>query len=209
LNTGGIRLNPQELRNALYPGQFNAMLIGLARSRPFTEIWGIPPYVVGEELEPSDALLRNAIFASLADAELVLRFFALRDAVEKNKSGSLRTILDRFMESQSSVGESGVEAMQTQFTQVLTRLRSVFGEVTFRLKDRGRLSRPLYDALMIALSQDPTIDVESNAVSIRQALDQALGDEDAYEILVGRGNTIAAVHERVALAKTILTTETR
>ncbi|TFD75457.1 DUF262 domain-containing protein [Cryobacterium sp. Sr8] len=209
LNTGGIRLNPQELRNALYPGDFNAMLIRLARSRPFTEIWGIPPYVAGEEREPSDALLRNAIFASLADAELVLRFFALRDAVENTKSGSLRTILDRFMKSQSSVRESSVGDMEAQFTQVITRLQSVFGDVTFRLKDGGRLSRPLYDALMIALSQDPTIDIESNAVSVRGALERALANEADYEVLVGRANTIAAVYERVALARTILTAEAR
>jgi hypothetical protein len=31
LNTGGEKLSPQELRNALYPGSFNKMLIQIAR----------------------------------------------------------------------------------------------------------------------------------------------------------------------------------
>ncbi len=96
LNTGGIRLNPQELRNALYPGTLNKLLIGLARSAPFTTAWKIPPYTPGEEKDPPEQLSNNALFASLADAELVLRFFALRDAFSTGK-GSLRQILDRYM----------------------------------------------------------------------------------------------------------------
>ena len=207
LNTGGIRLNPQELRNALYPGPFNAMLIRLARSNSFTSVWGIPPYFVGEELEPPEQLIRNALFATLADAELVLRFFALRDAIENDQKGSLRTILDRFMASQTSISQSSVDELEVLFEQVLSRLVYVFGESTFRLGPRGRLSRPLYDALMVALSQHPQLKIEENEGAIRDALDEALQTDDRYEILVGRGNTIAAVHARVELATSILSSE--
>jgi Protein of unknown function DUF262 len=209
LNTGGIKLNPQELRNALYPGEFNSLLIRLARSPLFATAWGIPPYIEGEEAEPSDELLRNALFASLADAELVLRFFALRDAILHDKQGSLRTILDRFMASRSEVSEADLAEMEKQFMDCLGRLIKVFGDATFRLngtKNKGtkRLSRPLYDAMMIALSRDPGIDIEPHGTEIRAALNNALGDPDKYAVLVGRGNTIGAVHERVELAASIL-----
>jgi len=211
LNTGGIKLNPQELRNALYPGEFNSLLIRLARSPLFATAWGIPPYVEGEEAEPSDELLRNALFASLADAELVLRFFALRDAILHDKQGSLRTILDRFMASRSEVSEADLAEMEKQFMDCLGRLISIFGDAAFRLKgtkNKGtkRLSRPLYDAMMIALSRDPGIDIESHGAEIRAALNNALDDPDKYDVLVGRGNTIGAVHERVELAASILRT---
>ena len=203
LNTGGMRLNPQELRNALYPGSFNALLIRLARSRPFTDTWGIPHYIEGEESNPTDELLRNALFSSLADAELVLRFFALRDAIINSKTGSLRGILDRYMEANSSVNEDEAAAMHAQFTGCLERLILVFGAQTFRLNN-GRLSRPLYDALMVALSTNIGLDIESHAEQINVALHAALSDESKYEVLVGRGNTIAAIHERVELAGMIL-----
>ena len=38
LNTGGEKLNPQELRNALYPGTFNKLLMDVARSDQFTSV---------------------------------------------------------------------------------------------------------------------------------------------------------------------------
>src|ERR1700675_3266609 len=44
LNTGGLSLNPQELRNSLYSGDFNDLIIELAGYRLFDEVWGIPPY---------------------------------------------------------------------------------------------------------------------------------------------------------------------
>ena len=204
LNTGGIRLNPQELRNALNPGPLNALLIRLARSTPFTTAWGIPPYVPGEEVEPPEALLRNALFASLADAELVLRFFALRDAIDNNRQGALRTIMDRFMASQSTPTDSEVADMEALFIECLTRLLDVFDGAPFRLPQTNRVSRPLYDALMIALSQETSLDIEARRDDVRTSLDAALADSKKYDILVGRANTIGAVHERVALASEIL-----
>lgn len=204
LNTGGISLNPQELRNALSPGKFNKLLIELARSSPFTSAWGIPPKVEGEETNPPEELMRNPLFSSLADAELVLRFFALRDAIVAGKQGSLRLILDRYMTLQSSANDDDLAKLRDLFMDCLSRLLNVFGSSTFRLPGTRRLSRPLYDALMIALSLDPELPIEDNAVEVSAALEQALNDEPTYDILVGRGNTIGAVHERVELASRIL-----
>lgn len=207
LNTGGIRLNPQELRNALYPGNLNALLIKLARSNPFTTVWGIPPYEEGEDNEPSEALIKNALYSSLADAELVLRFFALRDAVVNKRQGSLRRILDRFMKENSNITEVTLNQWEGEFISLLSRLYSVFQDQTFSLPKTSRPSRPLFDALMVALSQNPSLDIESNADVIRRALSGALHDEKGYDILVGRGNTIESVHQRVELASSILSAE--
>lgn len=204
LNTGGIRLNPQELRNALYPGTFNALLIRLARSEPFTTTWGIPAYTKNEETEPAEALLKNALFASLADAELVLRFFALRDAIVEKRSGSLRRILDRHMERCKNIDKQIEEGLETQFIETLSLLVSLFDQEPFRLPTTRRPSRPLYDALMIALSLNPTLDLQSRKIEIHSALTDALNNSATYSILVGRGNTIEAVRQRVALATSIL-----
>lgn len=204
LNTGGISLNPQELRNALYPGPLNALLIRLARSAPFTFVWGIPPYMEGEEEEPSEELMKNPLFASLADAELVLRFFALRDAIVNKRQGSLRRILDRFMENNASADKLTIESLENEFLSLLSRLTAVFQDKPFLLPTTHRLSRPLYDALMIALSQAPELDLIENAPLIRDALNSALQDGNKYDILVGRGNTIDSIRKRVELADQIL-----
>lgn len=204
LNTGGVRLNPQELRNALYPGEFNALLIRLARSDSFTTTWGIPPFTKDEEAETPEELLKNPLFASLADAELVLRFFALRDAIVNAKTGSLRRILDRYMQGKCNIGSAEISEMECQFIDTLSRLFILFNGAPFRLPKTQRPSRPLYDALMIALSIEPSLDIEERAVEIRAALADALANEDKYDVFVGRGNTIDAVRQRVALASMIL-----
>jgi hypothetical protein len=204
LNTGGIRLNPQELRNALYPGELNALLIRLARTDAFTATWGIPPLTKDEDTEPSEDLLKNALFASLADAELVLRFFALRDAIVGKRTGSLRRILDRYMEREKEVDQTKAQELEDQFLSTLSRLFTLFDQEPFRLPKTRRPSRPLYDALMIALSLEPTLDVEARKAEIHAALTSALNQKDSYDVLVGRGNTIDAVRQRVALAQQIL-----
>lgn len=203
LNTGGIRLNPQELRNALYPGKLNKLLIELARSVPFTTAWNIPPYTPGEETEPSEQLSNNPLFSSLADAELVLRFFALRDAFSTGK-GSLRQILDRYMAKYADIDDIAVDEMRSIFLQCLQRLVDLFEGRPFVLPTTGRPSRPLYDALMIALSRQPELDLITNAEAIRTSLADAFSNAADYDILVGRGNTMAAIRERVELASLIL-----
>ncbi|MEU8102202.1 DUF262 domain-containing protein [Nonomuraea muscovyensis] len=207
LNTGGIKLNPQELRNALYPGSLNRTLIELARSQPFTTAWGIPPYTEGEDVNPPNRLQKNQLFATLADAELVLRFFALRDAMEKTKKGSLRKILDRYMEENATITVSQTAKMKKEFTDLLQRLLLVFDNTPFQLPKVQKLSRPLYDALMIALSMEPSLDIESRPKAVKDALHAALANPSTYDVLVGRGNTIESVHERVRVAATVLRAE--
>lgn len=51
LNTGGTKLNPQEIRNAIYPGAFNRELVEMSRLPVFTEVFEIPPYI---ESDPNE-----------------------------------------------------------------------------------------------------------------------------------------------------------
>jgi hypothetical protein len=207
LNTGGIRLNPQELRNALYPGTLNALLMELARSDTFATTWGIPTKTPGEDENPPEDLLKNALYASLADAELVLRFFALQDAVVNGRHGSLRRILDRFMQEKANVEASEADTMRRQFLSLLSTLIEIYEGEAFRLPKTSRPSRPLYDALMIALSQVDQADTLRRGEQIRAATLKALTNPGQYDILVGRGNTIEAVRQRVELAKSLLSAE--
>lgn len=204
LNTGGVALNPQELRNALYPGTLNNLLIKLARSKPFTTSWLIPEFTEGEEKETPEALAKNTLFKSHADAELVLRFFALRDAVVNERSGSLRRILDRYMEENANIDDLQKNEFSEQFTILLSCFVKIFDGKPFRIPATGRPSRPLYDALMISLSQMPNLDVERDSLGIRQRLEESLVNSSEYDILVGRGNTIEAIRDRVRLATRIL-----
>ncbi|MCT1804022.1 DUF262 domain-containing protein [Kocuria carniphila] len=204
LNTGGEKLNPQELRNALYPGRLNQTLISLARSDLFTEVWGIPKFTESELEEPPAELTSNPLYSKLADAELILRVFALKDAIDHDRRGSLRTILDRYMAENSDISEAQQVSMKRRFLASLQWVMDAFGESAFRLPT-SRLSRPLYDALMIAHMQLAEMRAPlASHVTVQRKLAAALRDDSQYEVLVGRGNTIGSVKERVGLARTVL-----
>ena len=181
-------------------------MISLARSDAFTQAWEIPPYTPEEEEEGAPPeLAENSLYKTMADAELVLRVFALGDAIENDRRGSLRRILDRYMEENKDAAEEHLSRLRATFERSLQEPVNLFDGKPFRLPGTGRPSRPLYDALMIARARHPDVDLIRDQVQIQARLTEALGDSDTYEVLVGRGNTIQALRDRVSLASRILT----
>ncbi len=131
LNTGGRRLNAQELRNALNPGPLNQCIVQLSRLERFTEIFGIPPYTEDDEAEyyENPTRRKNNLYATMRDCELVLRVFALRDPA--NIRGSMKSMLDRAMESKLSDEE--VEPLADDFRVHLEFLCELLGEKPFSI----------------------------------------------------------------------------
>lgn len=203
LNTGGVRLNPQELRNALYPGQFNKALHELSREDLFTAVWKIPKKTPKEEEEPSGELQRNILYRSMMDCELVLRFFAIRDAVAGKSKGSLRQIFDRTMQRHSSDTDGQIAKLKSEFLGTLGRVTQALG-TNFHLLPDDQPSRPLYDAILVAAESLPTLDLQASAPLIQARLTAALADPVRYDVLVGRGNTLDSIKDRVQLATSIL-----
>ena len=108
LNTGGRRLNAQEIRNALNPGALNKALIEITQFNTFTRVFGIPSYTDDDEENhyENPSRQKNALYSSMRDCELVLRFFALREP--QNIRGSMRSMLDRAMEMDFSEEDANV-----------------------------------------------------------------------------------------------------
>lgn len=203
LNTGGVKLNPQELRNALYPGIFNKALHDISRDELFVKVWRIPQRTNTEDEQPTTELQRNILYRSMMDCELVLRFFGIRDAVAGKTKGSLRQIFDRTMQRYSLLTEGQVDLLKTEFLGTLQRVTKALG-YGFHVLPDGQPSRPLYDAILVAANAQRMTNLEENAEAIKAKLAAALAEPEQYDILVGRGNTLESIKERVALATTIL-----
>ncbi|MBX2999690.1 MAG: DUF262 domain-containing protein [Caldilineaceae bacterium] len=205
LNTGGEKLNPQELRNALYPGRFNRMLIRLARSDEFTKAWGIPSRTHEEEQEIPEKLASNTLYKTMADCELVLRFFAIKEAIEDDKRGSLSHLLDDCMSRHVNDSEQIIQSLQAHFEEKFHLLFKIFDGKPFRIPNISRPSRSLYEALMVAMSLSNLTEDDLNKVEIKRRLDASLQNSDDYALIVGRqGNTMENIKTRVALATRIL-----
>lgn len=207
LNTGGIKLNPQEIRNALNPGPFNKAIIDLTRYDLFTAVFDIPPYV---ETDPNDYYenpqrQRNTLYATMGDCQLVLRYFALKD--EANIRGSMKSMLDRAMEVQ--VSEAEAETLKQEFKERFAFLYELFEQKPFQMppddQGRSRVSAAVYDASMVAINDvwRQRAKILLDGVNVRLRMHQATQDESAMILLTGQGNTAQAVKDRIRLMRYI------
>lgn len=213
LNTGGERLNPQELRNSLFSGSFNRLLVDLAKLPEFTEVWEIPSHQdhTRSDGTPDDELRDNNLFKRMLDVEIVLRFFAFQN--DESISGSVRAMLDGTMKRFRGSDDLFIDTMRTQFIDTLATARALFDDAVFRLpatdgKIRGPLSRPLYDAEMVALYR---LHYKRNEIIAKKAeivdavLALASPGSQKYDLMVGRGNTAALIKERITLVQDTIT----
>lgn len=208
LNTGGMKLNPQELRNAQNPGPFNQAIVNLSRFDLFTEVFDIPQY---NEANPEDYYInpdrqKNTLYSSMKDCELVLRYFALK--VPENIRGSMKSMLDRAMEQKMS--DHDANAAEQDYMERFHFLYELFDGEPFVLHsltdNKPRVSAALYDAAMVAVDTlwDQRDRIAADRDGVHQRMNDANADQDKYEILVGRGNTAESVRSRIELMKQVL-----
>ncbi len=156
LNTGGKRLTAQEIRNAIYGGEFNKLIVKLSRDDTFTRVWGIPPYVGVDpnEYYEDEARQSNSLYKTMGDCQLVLRFFALDN--ELHIQGSLKAMLDRCMERNLDATTETCESFGARYVSVLKLADGIFDGRPFSLRLAEKEYRPLagiYDGVMVALNE--------------------------------------------------------
>ena len=211
LNTGGTKLNPQEIRNALHPGNFNKVIIDLTRDTLFTQVFDIPPYneVDPNEYYENDARRKNKLYASMGDCQLVLRYFALKDA--GNIRGSVKAMLDRAMDK--DVADAEVDAFKDDYRNTFKFLYEIFDGKPFALppdeKGNVRISAAIYDASMVAANQlyNHKNTILTDAAGVRARMQATLSDQEQFTVLTGSGNTANSIRARIALMRTILQPE--
>jgi len=212
LNTGGQRLNAQELRNCLYSGPFNDLLVELAQEKLFQKIWGIraEPSVEDSEDEDSGEIEEQEpqenLYRRMKDCEIVLRFFALRD--QRDIKGSMRRILDLHMRRLLNVSEPDLDRMRKTFKTRLQLARKIFGSNVFRItkaSGSSALSEPLYDAVMVGVDRNWARKVQliAHSKQIQRKLTSRLAQKKSYELIVGKPNTALAIKRRLDLVDRI------
>jgi len=206
LNTGGRRLNDQEIRNCIYAGSFNDMINDLTRERMFTQAWDIPDYDPVEGYE-SPERKRNSLYKNMYDCQLVLRFFALKD--QDNIVGSMKSILDRTMRKNKDLDNVLIDAIKAEFLLCLKTAVMIFGTRPFRIKTATgefKNSAPLFDAIMVSICKYKQFAevLVKNKELIRVELDRLIKDNVSYSTLVGKGNTAQAIKDRIKLISDIL-----
>jgi hypothetical protein len=208
LNTGGVRLSKQEIRNSIYHGKFNSMLLDLAKNSVYRSAWDIPEYTSEEESKPSDELSKTPMFAQMRDAEIILRFFALRHA-EYYKWGMAR-FLDLYMVRARRFTDEDVQVLRALFNQTIGVAHQIYGELLFLSWDpeSHKWQRPqvaFADAVMVGISQ--RLDFASLLVSRKDSVvefTKELFQNNPPGTFTGQKNSKKDVQQRIDLFDAML-----
>lgn len=121
LNTGATGLNEQELRNAVYRGEYNNFIYRLAENEDWRKLHRI-----------------KGPHKRMADAEWVLRFMAFQDQTYLNFPDKRMTkFLNKQMEVNHPIITSDLKQREQLFKQAASLCLSVFGDKAFCRFRRG------------------------------------------------------------------------
>jgi hypothetical protein len=156
LNTGGIALSNQEVRNSIYQSKFSKLIDELSRGEIFRKAWDIPAGSADEKGRIPDELAKNRLFSSMRDTEIVLRFFALRQA-DHYRSG-MKVFLDTYMLRARRFSDEDISFLREIFGKTIDLAHTIYRDHLFRPWDPSSWNwsqRPqvaLSDAVMVACS---------------------------------------------------------
>lgn len=171
LNTGGIKLNAQEIRNSAFSGNLNDLIVKLSQTDEFYDLLGI-------KNKPD-----SRYFKEMKDAELVTRYFAFRDDWELF-TGGVANSLNYYMENNQEVEAGVLSEMEEDFLLTVSKVNSVFGEYSFRRWDpskerwRSGVIASLFEAQMIACRYFALADLAKHREDIIDSMKDLFSDED-------------------------------
>lgn len=146
LNTGSVPLSPQELRQALHPGQFVSFL---------------------DKQSSESVCLREILKIAkpdfrMRDAELLLRYIAYKNFLHVY-TGSLKDFLDNTCKSLNSTwthDEVKIREQVASLEQAHLSVKSIFGMNSYRkwtgTEYENRFNRSIFDIMALTLS-DPNV----------------------------------------------------
>lgn len=162
LNQGGVPLNAQEVRHCVYRGELNELLHTLVKDTAWL------------------GLLRRARpHARMTDCELILRFFAIRNALPDYKP-PLKTLLNDYMRDHRHPDAVQQAEMTTLFRGAVAAVQAVFPDVAFRRYSMGEegpeydvsVNRAVFDIEMIAMEGIPLEWLTEHRYEIRAAFEK-------------------------------------
>lgn len=125
LNTGGVKLNAQEIRNSAFRGPLNDLILDLSENALFRKLLKI-------KMPKSSKLVQH-----MRDCELILRFLALKDTW-REFPGSLKSTLNGFMETHQNADELYISKLRDDFLVTLETVSKAFGDNVFRRYEPAR-----------------------------------------------------------------------
>jgi hypothetical protein len=174
LNSGGTPLQPQEIRAAIYHGEFQDLLEELNQDAHWRLIYG-----------PASRRAK--------DQELILRFFALLEQGAAYKA-PMRKFLNDYMRSNRHLLPERAQTLAATFRRTCEAITEQLGDKPFR--PVRALNVAVFDSVMVAVAKLGP----EKVTALREKYDALLGNGD-YLLAVGKSTADEAnVATRINLA---------
>lgn len=197
LNTGGIKLNPQEIRNSAWPGDLNSMILEESSTPAFHSALGIADNS------------KSAIYEEMRDAEFVLRFLTFRDDWE-SFSGGMGRRLDRFMADNHTMPDIRVEELRKEFRRATGKAVAAFGSSTFRRwvpeksTWRKQVLASAYDAEIFGVIPYSEDELLAHQPQLIEQLKSLFSDKDFRQAVDSATNTPTYFRERIRATRAMI-----
>ena len=179
LNTGGVLLQPQEIRSCICHGSFIDLLEDLNADAHWRTLFG-------------------KVSTRMRDRELILRFFALIYESEAY-SKPMNEFLTRFAYAHRNVDSQGATEFRERFVSTARTIHESIGDKAFKLK--AAVNAALCDAVMVGvatrLQQGPIIDPSQ----LKAHYDELLRNLRFRETISSGTTDDANVTDRLRLAR--------
>lgn len=189
LNTGGLPLTGQEIRNALYKGPVREFL---------AEIVATPHFQIATDGRVSDDRM---------DAqECVLRFAAfLLDDWRKYDRNDLDAYLSEAMRQLNALSEAKLDEIRARFLVAMDAAIEIFDRDAFRKRysekdDRKPVSKALFEAWSVnlaSLEPDELAALVKKGDAVRRAFRQLMQSDNFFDVSISSSTgTVQRVHKR-------------
>ena len=179
LNTGGVNLQPQEIRVALYHGELVRVLKALNEETSWRKLYG-----------------RKS--NRLKDMEMVLRFFAFH-YYSHDYNRPMKDFLNRYMASNRNLERQPEAELQNVFRTTTSVLENALGRRAFRPK--GVLNAAVVDSLMVGVASRVKHKSIENLDCFRGRYEWLIADENYLRAIETGTSDENNVETRMRLAK--------
>jgi uncharacterized protein with ParB-like and HNH nuclease domain len=174
LNTGGMPLKDQEIRNCIYNGLFNTGLFELNKNKEWRDL-------IGQQYP--DRRLR--------DVELVLRFIALHKNLQ-NYSPSMREFLSNYQKNNSN-SKPSIEI----WNKTISMVSSQIGNDAFKIK--RTVNKSVCDSILVSIAQ--ILSEGKEPIDLTKNHKRLLVDEDYIKYVSSGTSSETSVNGRITLAR--------
>jgi Protein of unknown function DUF262 len=161
LNTGGVALQPQEIRSAIYRGKFNDFLERVNQNKHWRDLFG-------KESSVS------------RDKELILRFFALLFENKKYRS-PMKEFLNSYMAKNKTMEALDIEKMESTFSDIVSLIHNSIGKKAF--KPKNNFNAAIFDAITIGIAKNYSHLRNFSTEDIKNMYNQLLEDQAFWQFV--------------------------